>query len=809
MNREFIFDLTFHFARVRKTRPLFLAALLALGVTSCTTQSHCGSSSSASGRSKQFASTYSIENLAQYVNPLCGTAADGDLYPGATAPFGMIQWSPDTGLGRHCGGYAYEESSICGFSLDHLSGAGCTYGGNFAFMPVLSTPAGSPGSDRTTFVAPFSHSAEKAAPGRYVVTLGNGIKVELTATERSGFGRFIYPAGSNETMVINAASAVNGVRDSAVQINPARREITGWAVGGHFCGGPDQGTTYFCAVFNRPFAGYGTWQEDALKNHGTNSEGLATGAFVNFKASKDQTVLVKAAISYVSIANARANLKAENPLSAFTSKAFDQAVTNAENNWNVCLNRIQVSGGTRRQMETFYSMLYRVYLGPTICSDANGEYMGYDGKVHRTTGQRVQYANFSGWDIYRSESQLLAMLDPQRAGDMAQSLLLDYQQGGAFPRWGVPNEDSGVMMGDPAAPIIADFYAFGATNFDAHAALTGLVRAATDPSVLAPRTRTRERDALADYLKLGYVPEHQRGGYGNVSMTLEYCSADFALSQFAKALGDESDSVLLLRHAQNWTNHFNPASGYLEMRRRDGSWAPGFRPDVEHYDHDQAYVEGTAAQYLWMVPFNLRTLFDLMGGPQPAAARLDEFFTGLNAGGNSVHAYLGNEPCLETPWEYCFLGQPYKTQKIVREAMTQLFSAAPHGYPGNDDLGEMSSWYIFAALGMYPELPGSDVLVLDSPLFPKAAVHLQTGDITIIGGGAAPDAPYVQSLTVNGQPWNKPWLRYSDLAHNGNLTYTLGSAPETTWGGNPSDIPPSYDGCPVPEPLRQDVVPIP
>jgi predicted alpha-1,2-mannosidase len=384
------------------------------------------------------------------------------------------------------------------------------------------------------------------------------------------------------------------------------------------------------------------------------------------------------------------------------------------------------------------------------------------------------------------------MLSPKVASDVAQSLLVDYQQGGAFPRWGVPNEDSGVMMGDPAAPITAGFYAFGATNFDAHAALAGLVRAATDSSVRAPRTGTYERDALADYLKLGYVPENQQGGYGNVSMTLEYASADFALSQFAQALGDDADSATLLRHAQNWTNLFNPETGYLQMRRRDGSWVPGFKDNVGDYDGDQAYVEGTAAQYVWMVPFNLNGLATMMGGPEVAAKQLDVFFTRLNAGTDSQYAYLGNEPCLETPWEYCFWGRPYETQKVVGQAMTQLFSSAPHGYPGNDDLGEMSSWYVFGALGMYPELPGSDVLVLGSPLFPKAVLHLQNGDVTILGQGAAANAPYVQSLSVNGQTWNKPWIRFRDIARGGKLIYTLGTRPDTDWGINPTNAPPSF-----------------
>jgi predicted alpha-1,2-mannosidase len=422
----------------------------------------------------------------------------------------------------------------------------------------------------------------------------------------------------------------------------------------------------------------------------------------------------------------------------------------------------------------------------------NGEYPGADGNVHEIKKGHLMYTNFSGWDIYRSEAQFLAMIAPGRASDMAQSLLLDYQQGGTFPRWPVPNMDSGVMMGDPAAPIIADFYAFGARNFDVKDAFDGLMRAATDTTVYAPLAHTYERDALGDYLKLGYVPEHQKGGYGNVSMTLEYNSADFALSRMAESLGRKSDASLLLKHAQNWMNLYNPESGYMQMKRVAGTWAPGFSDTVLTYDHDQAYVEGTASQYVWMVPFNLKGLAEKMGGLKVAAARLDTFFTKLNDGTRSRYAYLGNEPCLETPWEFDFFGEPYRTQDVVRRAMTQLFSYKPDGYPGNDDLGEMSSWYIFGALGMYPELPGSDVLVLGSPLFPKAILHLPHGDVTIIGRGARADAPYVHAITVNGKSWTKPWMTYSDIEHGGTLVYKLSSTPDKTWGSASSEAPPSY-----------------
>ena len=380
---------------------------------------------------------------------------------------------------------------------------------------------------------------------------------------------------------------------------------------------------------------------------------------------------------------------------------------------------------------------------------------------------------------------------------MAQSLLIDYQQSGAFPRWGVMTEDSGIMMGDPAAGMIAGYYAFGARNFDVPAALAGLVRAATDPAVAAPRTQTRQRDAMDDYLNLGFVPENPAGGYGPVSMTLEYASADFAVAELARALGDDVTAARLLSQAQRWRNLYNPETGFIQMRRRDGSWSPGFVDDRSYHGEGaakvRAYVEGSASQYVWMVPFNYAGLAEMMGGREIALGRLDRFFEKLNAG-YSKYAYLGNETCVQTPWIYNFYGQPWKTQRLVRRALTELYSSGPAAYPGNDDVGSMSAWYIFASLGLYPELPGSDILVLASPLHPRAVLHLAGGDVTISAQGGAADAPYVQRLTVNGQGWTKPWLRFADLAQGGSLIFEVGSQPNFEWGAKATDAPPSYDG---------------
>ena len=743
------------------------------------------------GGPQQAGSQAAARNLVQYADPLCGTDGKGFTFPGAVAPFGMIHWSPDTGPGIRKGGYAYPDSIIYGFSLDHMSGAGCTYAENFSFTPMLGvsqvrTPVG-----RTSFPTSFSHKNEVARPGYYAVTMGNNIKVELTAKTRTGFGRFSYPKNSAPAMVINAGSNVRGTLESSITIDPANRAISGVETGGHFCNHKDVTTLYFYAVFDKPFASYGVWSNDSLAPGGLKGDGVTSGAFVTFERSRGTTVIARVAISYVSVANAKANLEAEVPFS-LVENGFDKTVQAASDDWNTWLNRIEVSGGRGEDLRTFYSMLYHVLLAPTVCSDVNGEYMGYDGKVHTTAMGRIHYANFSGWDTYRSQCQLLAMIAPSEASDMAQSLLVNCRQGGAFPRWGVPNEDSGVMIGDPSAPILAGSYAFGARNFEVKDALAGLIRAATDSSVKSRHNGIYERPGLAEYLRLGYVPDTPAIRQGNVSMTLEYAAADFAVSQLAAALGDSTRSALLLKNASGWRKLYNPQSGFLQMRKPDGSWTPGFADSLAQYGGNRGFVEATPSQYVWMVPFDLGGLAELMGGRDIAAKRLDEFLSVLNGGFSSRYCYLGNEPCQQAPWTYSFLGKPYKTQEVVRRAMTDLFSSMPLGLPGNDDLGQTSSWYVWGALGMYPMLPGSDVLVLGSPLFEKAVVHLRTGEITIVGEGAGTDAPYIRHLTVNSVTSNRPWLRFKDISNGGKLLYELSSSPDPSWGSDPGDAPPSY-----------------
>jgi predicted alpha-1,2-mannosidase len=772
---------------------------------------------------------------AQFVNPFSGTdagAADygtgggaANTFPGAVVPFGMTQWSPDTipGTTNFAGGYTYSDTSIRGFSLTHISGAGCAIYQDVPFMPTASPVTSSPaqfGSSNVTTTAAYSHLDEQAEPGYYRVRLNpstaTSINSELTATTRSGLGRFTYPPTANANMIINSGGSAMADSNATVDIDPAHREVSGSASSGHFCYQPDSYTVYYVAIFSRPFTSYGTWKRQVLSPGSTsdsdttifpyncqpgvcgqkglpgNPSGTSqTGAYVGFDTTQDQVVEVRVGVSFVSVANARKNLQAENP-----GWDFNGARANARAAWNGMLSRIDISGGTLDKTRTFYTALYHALIPPRVFSDVNGQYPGMDGQVHTAQGY-TQYADYSGWDTYRSQVQLVAMLAPQQGSDMMQSLVTDARESGWLPKWPLANGQADEMVGDPADPIIGGTHALGATRFDASGALRAMVKGATDSSQVT-NTGYVERQALAEYQALGFVPQEEEMGvtanffspafvWAPAATTLEYTTADFSIARFAAAVGDVNTCTTFMQRSTNWRKLFNPATGYIEPRYASVGFSQVFDPTSSY-----GFAEGDAAQYSWMVPYDLEGLFAAMGGKAAASARLDAFFQQLNAGPNSLHAFLGNEPTLETPWEYDWLGQPYKTQATVRRALLTLYNASPGGYPGNDDLGEMSSWYVFGAIGFYPEIPGTDVLALGSPLFPNVTMHLPGGDVSISAPAASDAKPYVAGLTLNGGAYGKPWLSFQQISHGAVLTYDLRANPDVTWGSNASDAPPSY-----------------
>jgi predicted alpha-1,2-mannosidase len=698
-----------------------------------------------------------VSDPASLVNPLIGTSNGGDTFPGADAPFGMVQWSPDTTSRPAGGGYYYNSPDITGFSLTHLSGPGCGAAGDVPVLPT--TGAVNPSADDT-----FSHSNESADAGAYSVSLDNGVAAKLTTTPRTGMAAFTFPATPQANLIFKLSGSQNG--DSSTSFSAVSdTEVAGSVTSYNFCGAHTGYTLHFDMVFDRPF---------------TMSGSDAGSAYVTFDTTSAQLVQAKVGVSYVSAAGAAANLAAENPGWDFAATA--QATHDA---WNQLLGKIQIGGGSASNQQVFYTALYHAMLHPNVFSDSDGQYVGTDGAVHTVgAGHAAEYTNFSGWDIYRTQAQLEALIDPEAASDTAQSMVDDYAQDHMLPKWVENNGETYIQVGDPADPILADYYAFGARGFDTKAALTDMIAQATQPNQIRPGL---------NYLdQLGYLPVDGSyrccDYYGPVSTTLEYDTADFAISAYASALGDSADAAAMGSRAQDWQNLFNPATGFIQPKYASGQLLPGFDPTS-----DYAMVEGDSYQYTPMVPFNIAGLANAMGGPAAFASYLDKFFTQVNGSRTSPYAAMSNEPSIESPWEYDYVGEPYKTQGVVRQIQSQLYTDSPGGLAGNDDLGTMSAWFVWSALGMYPETPGTADLALGSPLFPYAQLRLGDGKaITINAPQAAPGAPYVQNLRLNGSGWPRNYLPPSVAAGGATLDYALGAAPSTTWGSGAQAAPPSY-----------------
>ncbi|MER7680377.1 lectin [Streptomyces sp. NPDC096934] len=748
-----------------------------------------------------------VTSPATVVNPFIGTSNQADDFPGADVPFGMVQWSPDTPSRPSGGGYEYNDSSITGFSLTHIAGPGCGAAGDIPVLPTV-------GAVNTGATDAFSHANESASAGSYKVALNNQVTTELTTTTRSGMARFTFPASSQANLIFKLTGSQNGA--SSTQFTKvSSTEVSGQVTSGHFCGAGNTYSVYFDMVFDQPFTSQGasvakstatpeksgtasknsaekanrpvlhgktpTAGDKAKAVTGAAPTAAASNGYVTFNTTANPVVQAKVGISYVSVANATANRVAEN-----SGWDFNATRTAAQNAWNSALGKIQIAGGTTAQQQSFYTALYHSLLHPNVISDTNGQYFGFDGRTHTVdTGHQAAYANYSGWDIYRSQAQLEALVAPQVASDTAQSMVDDYAQTGIFPKWSENNGESYVMVGDPADAILADYYAFGARDFDASTALADMVKQAS--------TTNNDRPGLNYLNSPGYMPHDGSYGccnfYGPVATTLEYNTADFAISAMAGALGNTSAQKTYANRAQGWRNVLNPASGFVEPRNASGSWTGGFDPTS-----GTDMVEADSWIYTGMVPFNIGGLARAKGGNTAMNHYLDTVLRSYT--GDKGYAWVGNEPSIELPWEYDYTGQPYKTQGTVRAIQDQIWANTPGGLAdGNDDLGAMSAWYVWSALGMYPETPGTSDLALGSPLFTQAVVTLPSGrTLTVNGNGAADNAPYVQSAAWNGSAWNNAFAPTTAITAGGTLDFTLGTSANTSWATAASAAPPSYAG---------------
>ncbi len=717
--------------------------------------------------------------LAALVDSRTWTSAGGNTFPGADVPFGMMQWSPDTMPHRSAGGgYTFGDARLAGYSLTHVSGPGCLAAGDIPILPVTGPM---PRGDLNALTTAFTNKGEIAQAGYYSArgNLPHAVTAQLTETTHAAIGSFTFPRVKDADFVIKLDDSERGDFSPSARII-GHSEIAGSITSGDFCDegneeGPQLYTVNFDIMFNRSFR--------VARINPEAHRALPGSVFVSFDARARQAIEAKVAISYVSAANAVLNRKREIP-----GWDFGYYKGRAQRSWDSLLGEIRVAGGSFAQTQEFYSLLYKDFLQPNIISDVNRQYRGSDLRVHTLppgksahSGQVNEYGMFSGWDIYHSLAQLQAMLDPNAASDMAQSLVNEYAQNGILPQWGYLNLDNYVMIGDPSDAVIADYYAFGARHFLASQALADMMRQATTVNTIRPGEAIEAR--------LGYLPQDASYGCcklrGYVSALLEYDTADSAISAFAATLGREPAAARFERAANRWVNLFDAADSLLVPRLLSGGFEPGVTPTTS-----RAYTEGDAAEYLWDVPNDYAGLFAKLGGNAVVAPELSNYLSKPNARG--TFAYLANEFDLGEQFAPDYAGDPATAQLAVSAIRDRVYLPGPDGLRNNDDLGSESSQFIWEMLGMYPENPGSGTLVLASPGFPSESIRLPSGKVIAISApGASPTTFYVQSLSVNGAADSKLYVPFSVLARGATLTWTLGTT-QSTWGSAPEDSPPSY-----------------
>jgi predicted alpha-1,2-mannosidase len=752
-------------------------------------------------------------------------SAYGDTSPGATTPFGMVNFNPDTyntkgGAYTNQGGYEYNADQIRGFSLNRISGTGCAgHNGaeDFPIFPYTGQLTGgvlpsNPAAGIKPYYADFSHDKESASPGSYTVTLGNGVTSELTATTRTADGRFTFPAdASSGTLLFDTAGSLNGSENSTVRIL-GNDVIEGSTTVQATCkqGKAYDYTAYFYAKFDHAFASAGTWQDGSMSavdglGSGTDVSAASTaadgtGAFVGF--APGSTVTARIGLSYVSTGDAAQNLQAE-----AAGKGFDALRDQAHATWRDTLRRVAVTSGKptaaarEEQLTTFYTALYHSLLHPNVFDDVNGQYEGYDKKVHTVRPGHHEYTTYSGWDVYRDEAQLIALLFPDRASDMNQSITDMAQQVGVY-NWPMLNAGQNKMDGDSLDSVLASMDAFGATDYDRAGALAALKSAQTLVPNDAPGApaggvpATNHRAGFYQYAALGFEPD-TAGIQWPTSTSLEYAVDDFGIAQLAQRQGDSAAYDTFMGRAQSWQDLFDPGQNALTPRTKNG-----FDRGVSLTTNTGQFSEASGAQYGWMVPQDVAGLVAKKGGTAQAEAQLDAFFANfapggpgsVNPGSNSPYAYMSNEIDSQDPELYDWIGRPDRTAEVNQEIRDALWTSnTPDGLYGNDDLGALSAWYVWSSIGLFPAIYGRSELAVSGPAF--TSVHITssgTGRQYVIRAPHQSDsAKYVTGLKVNGRATTATWLTQSFAQHGGTLDFGMASKPNS-WGTGPNDAPPSF-----------------
>ncbi|MGV8096690.1 MAG: GH92 family glycosyl hydrolase [Mangrovibacterium sp.] len=747
-----------------------------------------------------------VVNPADHVNPFIGTDFHGHTFPGAALPGGMVQLSPDTGVEGWdwCSGYHYSDSSLMGFSHLHRSGMGAGDWGDILLMPTIGDLKVVPGNKENPdegYRSRFSHQEETASPGYYSVYLKDyAVKAELTVSERSGFHRYTFPESRVAHIILDAG---HGIRDS-YRVGSEIEIVSNTEIVGHRAsnGFVKNKNVYFCAKFSKPFESHGTWNGNKIKAGSDTDSGVNIGAYIDYATSENETIEVKVGISYTSIEQARLNLDTEIP-----GWNFDKVRENARQKWNKALSRIEIQTPetneepyNHQKKVTFYTALYHSLLFPATFSDVDGKYVGLDNQVHTATGFTYR-SDFSLWDTFRAEMPLLTLIEPQRNIDAIKTMLAQYEQGGWLPtpqQFG--NSYTNDMIGDHPVVVILDALQKGIDDFDLEEAYEAVRKNAleTPPS----EHRSRGRIGLNDYLEYGYLPYDKVRE--SVSRTLEYAYNDWCVAQLAKVLGKDDDYRLFLKRASNYKNVIDTLTGFARPKDSKREWQNPFNPRFVGHGDQRHYTEANAWQYTWFVPHDVQGLIDLEGGREKFINKLDSLFTISSEIQETVSDVTGligqyahgNEPGHHTLYLYNYAGAPWKTQNLARKVMDELYHSGPDGLCGNEDMGQMSAWYVLSSMGFYPVAPGQNVYVIGSPEFSKVTIHLDdkyynAPEFIIEASNNSKTNKYIQSAILNGTELTKNWFSHDEIKRGGSLNFQMDPEPNKSRGSKQEEAPPS------------------
>lgn len=740
-------------------------------------------------------SAQKFEKLYQYVNPLIGTEKMGHTYPGATAPFGAVQLSPETDtisyelngkyngdVYKYCAGYRYEDKTITGFSSTHFSGTGHSDLGDFLIMPTVGKLQLNPGTSshpESGYRSRFSHQNEKAEAGYYKVKLDDyNILAELTSTTRTGVHRYTFPKSDQSHIILDLMAGIYNydsknvwtyVRVENGNTITGYRQTNGWA---------RTRTVYFAMTFSKPFKSYGQknydgtqvykgfWRKFNQTENFPEIAGKNLKMYFDFDTNENEAIEVKLAISPVSQVNALENLEKETG-----NLSFDQVRAKTQEDWNKELNKIVIQG-SETEKTNFYTAMYHTFINPTVYMDVNGEYKGLDQNIHKAEGF-TNYTTFSLWDTYRALHPFFNIIQPKRNNDMVKSMMAHYDQFSMkmLPIWSHYANDNWCMSGYHSVSVVADAIIKGNYTGNPKEALKACVETANK----------RNYEGIGQYIDLGYIPAEKNGT--SVSNTLEYAYDDWAIAQLAKHLGETEIYNQFVKRSENWKNNFDATIGFMRPRLADGSFKKDF--DVLS-THGQGFIEGNSWNYSFFVPQNPDELIKMMGGRKKFASKLDELFTmhlpdaffadteditreGIIGG--YVH---GNEPAHHVAYFYNWAGQPWKTQSQVRRILEMQYKATPDGLGGNDDTGQMSAWYILSSLGFYPVAPGSEDYAIGSPAVDQAVLHLENGKtFEIEAVNQSQKNVYVQKILLNGKEIKNFTLKHAEIMNGGKLTFYM------------------------------------